>query len=158
MYQVGVKHAWIPSLSTRFLGVEGIRVSMISICCSQVGWKRVDWAEFFRLSPSQLSSGADAAQAGAENSRFAQEVHEVAKSKDSSAAPVVPAAFVQPLYISKVNTVFQLCLIAGCIGNSWYGFPPEDMLWILGGITGVTTLGSFAAYIRVYRQGKLLSR
>ncbi|CAL8472090.1 g11632 [Coccomyxa elongata] len=40
----------------------------------KVGWKRVDWAEFFRLSPSQLSSEADAAQAGAENSRSAQEM------------------------------------------------------------------------------------
>ncbi|BDA47473.1 probable cardiolipin synthase (CMP-forming) [Coccomyxa sp. Obi] len=124
----------------------------------KVGGKGVGWAEFFRLSPSQLSPEADAAQAGAENSRSAQDVHEVVESKDSSAAPVAPAGFVQPLYISKVNTVFQLCLIAGCIGNSWYGWPPEDMLWVLGGITGVTTLGSFAAYIRVYRQGKLLSR
>lgn len=116
------------------------------------------WAEFFRVSPSQLSPQADAAQAGAESSRSAQDIHEDVKPKDSSAAPVAPAAFVQPLYISKVNTVFQLCLIAGCIGNSWYGWPPEDMLWVLGGITGVTTLGSFAAYIRVYRQGKPLSR
>ena len=116
------------------------------------------WAEFFRLSPSQLSSEADAAQALADHSRSEQDVHEVAQSTGSSTASVAPAAFVQPLYISKVNTVFQLCLIAGCIGNSWYGWPPEDMLWVLGGITGVTTLGSFAAYIRVYRQGKLMSR
>ena len=66
-----------------------------------------------------------------------------------------PAPFVQPLYISKVNTVFQLGLIASCIGQSWYGWPPHELLLALGGVTGLTTVASFAAYVRAYRRGKL---
>lgn len=71
---------------------------------------------------------------------------------------VPPAEFVQPLYISKLNTVFQLCLIAGCISHSWYGWPTEDVLWGLGGITALATLGSFAAYVQVYRRGNMRTR
>jgi len=71
---------------------------------------------------------------------------------------VPPAEFVQPLYVSKLNTVFQLCLIAGCISHSWYGWPTEDVLWGLGGITALATLGSFAAYVQVYRRGNMRTR
>lgn len=67
----------------------------------------------------------------------------------------MPAAqLVQPLYISKVNTVFQLVLISGCIAQSWWGWPPQDVLIAWGGLTGATTLASFAAYVQVYRKGK----
>ena len=68
---------------------------------------------------------------------------------------VPPAGFIQPLYISKVNTVFQLGLIAGCILHSWYGWPSEEVLWGLGGVTAVATLASFAAYVQVYRRGAM---
>ena len=124
----------------------------------QVGRKGVGWAEFFRLGRGVASSGDVSAQAMANSNNGPQkEQNESAGSADSPVPAVAPAAFVQPLYISKVNTVFQLCLIAGCIGHSWYGWPPEDLLWALGGLTAFTTVGSFAAYLRAYRQGKLLS-
>jgi hypothetical protein len=125
----------------------------------QVGGKRVGWAEFFRLSPNAASTGAVSAEIGANSNdaSWKDGQQEPVNLQEGSVRPVAPAAFVQPLYISKLNTVFQLFLIAGCIGRSWYGWPPEDMLWALSGITGLTTLGSFMAYLRVYKQGKLLS-
>ena len=125
----------------------------------QVGGKRVGWAEFFRLSPSTATTGTASMQNGRDSSgAVQQEQQEFVSSQEIAVPPVAPASFVQPLYISKVNTVFQLCLIAGCIGRSWYGWPPEDMLWALGGITGLTTLGSLVAYLQVYRQRERLSR
>ena len=66
---------------------------------------------------------------------------------------VEPAPFVQPLYISKINTVAQLSLVAGCITSSWYGWPPEAALWGLGGITGGLTFASGLAYWQQYRSG-----
>ena len=69
-----------------------------------------------------------------------------------------PAEFVQPLYISKLNTVFQLALIGGCITHSWYGWPSEQVLWGLGGVTALATLASFAAYVQVYRQGAMRTK
>ena len=85
-------------------------------------------------------------------------VHAAPTGRVTAVAPaaVPPAPFVQPLYISKVNTVLQLSLIAGCIGQSWYGWPTAEALWALGGLTGLTTVGSFGAYVRAYQQGKLL--
>lgn len=72
--------------------------------------------------------------------------------------PVPPAPLVKPLYISKVNTVFQLALISGCIAQSWWGWPPQELLYAWGGLTGATTLASFTAYVNVYRQGKAVSK
>lgn len=68
---------------------------------------------------------------------------------------VQPAAFVQPLYISKVNTCFQLLLVGGCLTSSWYAWPPQEVLFSFGVITGGTTLASTAAYARAYMQGKI---
>lgn len=61
-----------------------------------------------------------------------------------------PAVFVQPLYISKVNTCFQLLLIGGCLTSSWYAWPPQEALFALGVVTGGTTLASCGAYVRAY--------
>ena len=71
---------------------------------------------------------------------------------------VPPAEFVQPLLISKLNTVLQLGLIAGCISHSWYDWPTESALWGLGGVTAGATLASFAAYVQVYRRGQTKSK
>lgn len=79
------------------------------------------------------------------------------KDESDASSRVPPAPFVQPLYISKVNTVLQLGLIVGCIGRSWYGWPSMDELYLLGGLTGLTTVGSFAAYVWAYRRGKILT-
>lgn len=66
-----------------------------------------------------------------------------------------PAAFVQPLYISKVNTCFQLLLVGGCLSNSWYAWPSQEVMFYLGITVGCTTLASTAAYGIAYLQGKI---
>lgn len=66
-----------------------------------------------------------------------------------------PAVFVQPLYISKVNTCFQLLLIGGCLTSSWYAWPPQEALFALGVVTGGTTLASCGAYVRAYLNGTI---
>ena len=71
----------------------------------------------------------------------------------SSHAP--PVVFMQPLYISKVNTCFQLLLVGGCLTSSWYSWPPQEALHALGLVTGATTLASCAAYIVAYLKGTL---
>lgn len=63
---------------------------------------------------------------------------------------VPPAKLVQPLMISKVNTVFQMALIGGCVSNSLLAWPPEGSLWVLGGLTAATTCASGALYLRMY--------
>ncbi len=66
-----------------------------------------------------------------------------------------PAVFVQPLYISKVNTCFQLLLVSGCLTSSWYAWPPQEALFALGVATGGTTLTSCGAYLRAYLKGTI---
>lgn len=63
---------------------------------------------------------------------------------------IPPAAFVQPLYISKVNTCFQLLLVSGCLSSSWYAWPTQETILVLGLVTGGTTLASCIAYVRVF--------
>lgn len=72
-------------------------------------------------------------------------------------APDKPAApKVEPLYISKVNTVFQLTLISSCLTDAWIGWPgPEITLGILGPTTALTTIWSFVAYLYAYKTGKI---
>ena len=79
-------------------------------------------------------------------------------SKPAGDNIVPPAETVQPLLISKLNTVLQLGLIAGCISHSWYDWPTESALWGLSGATAGATLASFAAYVQVYRRGQTRSK
>ena len=79
-------------------------------------------------------------------------------SKPAGDNAVPPAEFVQPLLISKLNTVLQLGLIAGCISHSWYDWPTESALWGLAGVTAGATLASFAAYVQIYRRGQTRSK
>jgi cardiolipin synthase len=141
----------------------------------QVGWHRLSWVEFFRtgkadhppdraapLNVPVMDTSAASQRTGwpvhKHSDPSASDPSDGAISAASSAGlPVPPAPLVQPLYISKLNTVFQLALIAGCIGKSWFGWPTQDLLIAGGCITGLTTLASFAAYVHVYRQGKLTS-
>ena len=127
------------------------------------------WAEFFRTAPGLPDTGADADGSqrppqGSHESQHAADSgqHERKMLQAEGAANqdsvVPPAEFVQPLYISKLNTVFQLGLIAGCISHSWYSWPSEDVLWGLGGVTALATLASFAAYVQVYRRGAIRSK
>jgi len=75
------------------------------------------------------------------------------RASASGTAP--PAVFVQPLYISKVNTCFQLLLVGGCLTSSWYAWPPQEALAALGVATGGTTLASCGAYARAYLSGTI---
>ena len=84
-----------------------------------------------------------------------QEAAQDADQKQHSSTSTQPAAFVQPLYISKVNTCFQLLLVGGCLTSSWYAWPPEEALWTLGVVTGGTTLASCGAYVRAYLKGTI---
>ena len=72
-------------------------------------------------------------------------------------APDKPAApKVEPLYISKVNTVFQLSLISSCLTDAWIGWPgPEITLDILGPTTALTTIWSLVAYLYAYKTGRI---
>lgn len=77
------------------------------------------------------------------------------KESQSRQAPVdegsiPPAVFVQPLYISKVNTCFQLLLIGGCLSSSWYAWPSQEVILAVGVMTGGTTFASCIAYVRAF--------
>jgi phosphatidylglycerophosphate synthase len=64
---------------------------------------------------------------------------------------------VQPLFISKVNTVFQLGLVGTCMLHAWLGSPGEGVVWAGSVLTAGTTLWTTAAYLRAFRQGRLLA-
>ncbi len=87
------------------------------------------------------------------NEQHKANVPSAGRTSTSGKAP--PAVFVQPLYISKVNTCFQLLLVGGCLTSSWYAWPPQEALAALGVATGGTTLASCGAYARAYLSGTI---
>jgi len=87
------------------------------------------------------------------NEQLKASVPDAGRASTSGKAP--PAVFVQPLYISKVNTCFQLLLVGGCLTSSWYAWPPQEALAVLGVATGGTTLASCGAYARAYLSGTI---
>ncbi|DBB04287.1 TPA: hypothetical protein ACH3X1_012784 [Trebouxia sp. C0004] len=87
------------------------------------------------------------------NDQLKANVPDAGRASTSGTAP--PAVFVQPLYISKVNTCFQLLLVGGCLTSSWYAWPPQEALTALGVATGGTTLASCGAYARAYMNGTI---
>lgn len=87
------------------------------------------------------------------NEHFETNIPEAGRASASGKAP--PAVFVQPLYISKVNTCFQLLLVSGCLTSSWYAWPPQEALAAMGVATGGTTLASCGAYARAYLSGTI---
>ena len=113
-----------------------------------VGWRWPGAAEFFRLQPPAAaaapSSGSGSSGEGA-----------AAAAEGAAAAP--PAPLVQPLYISKVNTVLQLALVGACMLDAWVGWPGQGGVWAAGGAATVTTLWSCVAYLRAFRSGRLLT-
>lgn len=80
-------------------------------------------------------------------------IPDAGRASTSGKAP--PAVFIQPLYISKVNTCFQLLLVGGCLTSSWYAWPPQEALAALGVATGGTTLASCGAYARAFLSGTI---
>ena len=111
-----------------------------------VNWQWPGWKEFFRTTgPRQ----------GKKKATLQQTVHvEVAsdspESGQNTAAGAAP--FVTPLYISKVNTVFQLSLVGASITSSWYGWPSDDALIALGSLTAILTCASGYQYYRTRRK------
>lgn len=65
---------------------------------------------------------------------------------------------VEPLFISKVNTVFQLALVAGALLQPEFG-NPDTQTWItyLSWLVASTTMGSTAAYGAQYLKKKPIS-
>ncbi|ESQ38112.1 hypothetical protein EUTSA_v10028782mg [Eutrema salsugineum] len=65
---------------------------------------------------------------------------------------------VEPLFISKVNTVFQLALVAGAILQPEFG-NPDTQTWItyLSWLVASTTMASTAAYGAQYMKKKPIS-
>ena len=76
-----------------------------------------------------------------------------AAAEASGHSPAPSAPLIKPLFISKVNTCVQLALVAGCLSRSWYEWPPDDVVFLLGATTALTTLASGAAYLVAFRKG-----
>eukprot|EP00798_Chlamydomonas_sp_ICE-L_P023713 gene23713-9256_t len=62
----------------------------------------------------------------------------------------------QPIMISKVNTVLQLALLSGCLSKAWLGWPDSDVLTVLEYSTAATTVLSTVIYAKKYASGKLV--
>lgn len=79
-----------------------------------------------------------------------RELLEVLKGNSSKKDSVL----VQPLFVSKVNTVIQLCLVAGCMSQGLLGWPGDkEILWMSWAAV-TTTLVSWGAYVQGYYGGK----
>lgn len=64
------------------------------------------------------------------------------------------APLVQPLFVSKVNTVVQLCLVGGCMSQGLLGWPGDGEILLMSWATVATTLVSWGAYVHGYYGGK----
>lgn len=129
-----------------------------------LGWHWPGAGEFFRISQDVLPNEdiihgrrTDAAlKAGKLNSQQQeQQQQQHITGKLSGRMPAAP--FVEPLYISKVNTCLQLGLAGACMLRAWVGVPSEDVVWWVASGTAVTTLWSSGAYLQAYMNGKLLN-
>lgn len=67
------------------------------------------------------------------------------------------APSVKPIFISKLNTVFQIVLVVGAISNGALGIPNTEWVEGLGYVTAATTLASGAIYVRMYSKGQMLT-
>lgn len=115
------------------------------------------WQEFFRTTSIEEDSEKKPTEnkpsgnldkdKGQQHSRTLQEADKLTEKSRSTS----PASFVQPLYISKVNTVAQILLVAGCITSTSYGWPSQEVILSLGGITAGLTVASGIAYLREHK-------
>ena len=115
-----------------------------------LGWRWPGFSEFFRVAPG----GPGVPQPGAAAGQAAGQAAGAAGAR-SSPAPAAP--LVQPLFVSKVNTVFQLGMVGTCILQSWQGWPGEGAVLAGSALTAGTTLWSCWAYLQAYRQGRVLA-
>ena len=84
-----------------------------------------------------------------------REYFRVTRSADDGHAPVAPS--VKPIFMSKLNTVFQIVLVVGAISNGALGIPNTEWVEGLGYVTAATTLASGAIYVRMYSKGQMLT-
>jgi len=84
-----------------------------------------------------------------------REYFRVTRSADDGHAPVAPS--VKPIFISKLNTVFQIVLVVGAICEGALGIPNTQWVEGLGYVTAATTLASGAIYVRMYSKGQMLT-
>lgn len=130
-----------------------------------LGWRWPGAGEFFRLQSGSAGGGSgEGSRAGAAPSPGAQQEPAEQQQQQQPAATggaaggEAPAApFVEPLYISKVNTCFQLGLAGVCMARAWLGWPGEDAVWWAAAGTAGTTVWSCTAYVRAYAAGNLLT-
>lgn len=61
---------------------------------------------------------------------------------------------IQPLFISKVNTALQLCLLGMCMTQGMMGWPGETGIQVMSYATVATTLVSWWVYTHGYMRGK----
>jgi cardiolipin synthase len=61
---------------------------------------------------------------------------------------------IRPLYVSKLNTVFQITLIAGTLLQGGFGLPIPWLIPVLIWVVAGTTLASGAAYVWVTARGE----
>lgn len=117
-------------------------------------WKWPGWQEFFRTTSQDVQKGSNVGEKHFPDSKGSVvrgEGEETSSSSEKGGIASQPAAFVQPLYISKVNTVAQIMLIGGCITSTSLGWPPYEAVLGLGGLTGILTLASGFAYLRKHK-------
>jgi hypothetical protein len=76
------------------------------------------------------------------------------QESSSAASDGNGAGAVTPLYISKINTVFQLTTVAGFLLHAHSGWPPVALLDVAAIVTTGTTVLSGAAYVQAFRTGQ----
>ena len=74
--------------------------------------------------------------------------HSSGHAHDPAPADSPVAAAMQPLLVSKANTVLQILLIGCCLSAPALGWPSQDGIMLLGSLTAVTTVASGLAYLR----------
>jgi len=64
---------------------------------------------------------------------------------------------VKPIFISKLNTVFQIALVSSAITHGAVAWPSADLVEGLGYLTAATTITSGLIYVRMYFKGQMLT-
>eukprot|EP00887_Chlorella_sp_A99_P003727 scaffold7.g3727.t1 len=152
-----------PAIVGIILGRDVLLVSgAFAARAKALGWRWPGLGEFFRVSPAPAaappaSDGRHPQQQQQQQRQRQQQRQQRQQQQGSGGGEVHAAPLVQPLYISKVNTAFQLGLVAACISRAWLGWPGEDAVWWGSAATAGTTVWSCAAYVHAYAQGRVLA-
>ncbi len=114
-----------------------------------------------RSAAGSSTAGSSAGGSGSDHSPDAP----YGATSGTAQQPLGPAAgssgglpSMQPLMISKFNTVLQLALVGACITHQWQGLPDAEVLKALEQLTAGTTWLSGVLYAWQYAQGRLLPR